>query len=51
MVSFVVGVSVGILVGAWVAYTYSSKLIADAQNIRARLENEIAKLENELKKF
>jgi len=48
MLDLVIGILVGALIGAWMAYRYSGKLIADAQNVRARLENEVAKLKTEL---
>lgn len=44
MLNAAIGLTVGLVAGAWIAYTYSSKLIADAQNAKARVENELAAL-------
>ena len=39
MFNFLIGLVAGLIVGALLAYNYAGKLIADAQNAKARLEN------------
>jgi len=44
MLNAFIGLLVGFFAGAILSYTYASKLIADAQNAKARIENELVKI-------
>lgn len=49
MVNFLIGLVAGLIAGALLAYNYAGKLIADAQNAKARIENEFERLKAKMK--